>query len=424
MSVYFVDNINGNNNNDGLSELTPVIDEASLNIVAGDTVLFKRGNFYRRKLESISGESGKPITYGAYGEGEKPIFCGSVSLDSREDWYQEEKNIWVCDKIDNDEAGNIVYNNSESFGTLRWTKSELSEQGDFFDNCFGYREQKLKITGHKVYIYSEKNPADYYNSIECVVYGKRNLANNGKNINFENLKFQNSGVHALSGEGESRNINVANCDFENIGGCVWNAELKIRYGNGIEFWNVAENITVHNCRFCNIYDSAVTHQGGKDCDTAKQFIIEDNLFVKCGMAAYEQRDRMTVNSRFNNNICVDAGEGFSKQGEIMPRRSEIWPQPMGHHVFLWRIKEPSENGGLEIKNNIFCNAPYGAAIYSIISEDAENQINIEGNTYFTKNTSLLNRLHGKNYALYSEYTEKNSKYEVLDGKNLIENISY
>ena len=133
MSVYYVDNINGNENNDGLTEATAVVSEACLNISAGDSVLFKRGNFYRRKLENISGEVGKMITYGAYGEGEKPIFCGSVDLGCEEYWQEEDKNIWCCIIIENDEAGNIVYNNSQSYGTLRWTKEELCEQGDFFE---------------------------------------------------------------------------------------------------------------------------------------------------------------------------------------------------------------------------------------------------------------------------------------------------
>ena len=138
MSIYFVDNINGNENNDGLSELTPVNSENCLDIIPGDTILFKRGNFYRRRLFNIQGEIGKPITYGAYGEGEKPIFCGSVDLGSPDDWADEGKNIWSCNKIKNDEAGNMVYNNSLSYGTLRWTKDELCEQGDFFDDAFGY----------------------------------------------------------------------------------------------------------------------------------------------------------------------------------------------------------------------------------------------------------------------------------------------
>lgn len=44
----------------------------------GDTVLFARGGEWRDSLKASSnGAAGKPITYGAYGKGEKPKFCGS-----------------------------------------------------------------------------------------------------------------------------------------------------------------------------------------------------------------------------------------------------------------------------------------------------------------------------------------------------------
>lgn len=267
-----------------------------------------------------------------------------------------------------------------------------------------------------IYLYSNGNPAKVYKSIECATYGLRCLADTGQNIIFKDLKFQNSGVHAIAGLATCKNIKVLCCDFENIGGCVWEYSLKIRFGNCVEFWNVAENIEISECYFNNIYDSAITHQGGQYCKFAKNLIITNNVFIKCGMAAYEQRDKLPISSKFNNNICIDAGEGFSKQGEVMPRQSEIWPQPMGHHVLLWRIEEETDGGGLEIKNNVFDNAPYGAAIYSIISEDAEKQIDLQGNSYYTENRSLINRWNGVNYKTFEEYSsiEKNAKYEKVN----------
>ncbi len=414
MKIYYVDSANGSNANDGLSEERPLLNLKNLRPLPGDTVLFKRGNFIRGKLCNVSGAAGMPITYGAYGKGEKPVFCGSFDLTEEELWYEEEKNIWACTAVENDEIGNFVFDNVESFGTLRWTKREMMKQGDFYDEYFGCLEEKKgRIPkNHKVYLYSEGNPASVYKSIECVTRGERCLANNGHDMIFKDLKFINSGVHAIAGEAESRNIRIENCEFENIGGCVWNYNLKIRFGNGVEFWDVAENIEITGCRFNNIYDSAVTHQGGKKCLPAKKMLINNNVFKKCGMAAYEQRDKVPIDSQFNNNICVDAGEGFSKLGEIMPRHSEIWPQPMGHHVFLWRIEDKTDRGNLDIKNNIFCNAPYGAAIYSIISSTAEKQISPEGNTYYTDNKNLINRWNGRNYKTFEEYCciEKNAKY--------------
>lgn len=422
MAIYYIDSTNGSNENDGLSKGQPLLNDKSLRPLPGDKILFKRGSFIRGMLNNISGSEGMPVTYGAYGEGEPPVFCGSVDLTDAGLWHEEEKNIWSCDAVKNDEVGNFVFDNYEAYGTLRWTKDDLKEQGDFYDECFGYSENKKTVPEkHKVYLYSKINPALIYTSIECVTFNARRLANSGHDIIFENLRFINSGVHAIAGESKSRNIKVLNCEFENIGGCVWNYDLKIRFGNGVEFWDVAENIEINGCYFNNIYDSAVTHQGMENCKPAENFIITDNVFKKCGMAAYEQRDKLPLYAVFNNNICIDAGEGFSKQGEVMPRRSEIWPQPMGHHVFLWRIEDKTAGGKLEIKNNIFYNAPYGAAIYSIISENAEEQIEIEGNTYYTDNPNLINRWHCRNYRTFADYCieEKKAEYKKSDVNVLV-----
>ncbi len=67
-------------------------------------------------------------------------------------------------------------------------------------------------------------------------------------------------------------------------------------------------------------------------------------------------------------------------GEDLPGKSEIWPQPMGHHIFLWRIPQASEGSSLSIKNNYFGPAPLGAATYSIISKEAQAQIFLDNNT--------------------------------------------
>lgn len=421
MATYFIDVKNGKNENSGLNENEPIMNYEALDLKPGDTVLFKRGSFIRSKLKVKQGEKNNPITYAAYGEGDLPTFCGSVNLTDEGLWKEEEKNIWVIDGENLSEAANFVYNRGESCGTLRWTKGELSSQGDFFDNCFGVSETKKELPNdHKIYLWSQKNPALYYSDIECVAFGERRLADNGHDINFINLRFINSGVHAIAGEGKSANITIDGCRFEFIGGAVWNKEMKIRFGNGVEFWDYCDNIEIKNCLFNDIYDSAVTHQGGGNCRQANNFIIHDNVFIKCGMAAFEQRDKMPLYCEFTNNICADAGEGFSKLGEIMPRYSEIWPEPMGHHVFLWRI-EKGDGGQMEIKDNVFSNAPYGAAIYSIISENAEKCVNISSNTYYTENTELLNRFNGKNYKSFEEYEafEKDCSYKKDDIEKLI-----
>lgn len=111
---------------------------------------------------------------------------------------------------------------------------------------------------------------------------------------------------------------------------------------------------------------------------------EDVTFTGCiceryGMAAYEVRDIMPCHTVFSKNICRDAGVGFAMQGETLPRRSEIWPQPMGHHLFIWRIEHATPNGEIRVEENQFEAAPNGSTLYSIVSPAAEEQFRFSGN---------------------------------------------
>lgn len=420
MSIYYIDPSHGLDTNDGLSENTPKKDYKNIDIKGGDSVLFKCGSFIRDGLHNVYNNEGAPITYSSYGVGEKPTFCGSTGTLSNADvWYEEEKNIWVTEAVE-DEVCNFIFNGGELCGTLRWSKETLGEQGDYYDNYFGTCAKGRKIgDGHKIYMYSEKNPAEYYDQIETACYAGRWMAPTGSNLVFDGLRFINSGVHGIAGGG-GRNMHIKNCDFEFIGGCVWDVGRRIRFGNGVEFWDVAEDVSVTNCRFYEIYDSGVTHQGGATCKPANNLHFDNNVFIKCGMGAYEQRDLMPKYATFNNNVCIAAGEGFSKQGEEqLPRMSEVWPMPMGHHVFLWRIVKPTEGGRLEIKNNIFASSPIGASIYSIIYRCAESQVELEGNTYCTpEEDALVNRWDGRDYYDFSEYKaagfEKDARIEKVD----------
>lgn len=409
MATYYIDNLNGKATNSGLSESEPLDTNKNLKIKAGDTVLFKRGSFIRDALFNVDGEEGIPTVYGAYGEGENPVFCGSVDVSREENWEETEKNIWKCTKELKTEVCNIVFADN-SCGSFRWEKEELLSQGDFWDNCFGYSNKNLECQNHTLLLYSEENPAKHYGHIECVLRVNRQLAKNGHDMIISDMTFINNGVHGVAGECASRNLTIKNCRFSKIGGSAWSKELKIRFGNGIECWDIGDNITVENCIFDDIYDSGVTHQGGgSTTKPAYNFIIKNNVFIKCGMAAYEQRDKLPEYAKFNNNICLNAGEGFSKNGVIMPRKSEIYPQPMGHHIFLWRIKDKTENARFEIKNNVFGNAPYGGAIYSIIEKAPEEQIDIDMNVYNMNKKTLLNRYFGRDYNDFYEYKKETAK---------------
>jgi hypothetical protein len=212
---------------------------------------------------------------------------------------------------------------------------------------------------------------------------------------FEDLAFKYSGVHGFATI-DAHHIVMRRCDFDYIGGVVWDRPLKIRLGNAFELWNDCHDVTMEDCRCYEVYDSCFTHQGpGEACPVAYNLRVTGNRFEKYGMAAYEARDKVTAGMLFADNVCLDAGLGFSMQDETPPRRSEIWPQPMGHHLFIWRMPAGSEGGRTEVKNNTFGAAPYGAHVYSIVSSEAEAQFEFEGNAYVSDNVLLAQRWGGE-----------------------------
>ena len=75
--VFYVDNINGNDQNSGLSENEPLetLDAAFGNtLYAGNKVLLKSGGTYAGGVKlTANGTEEKPIVISSYGDGEKPV---------------------------------------------------------------------------------------------------------------------------------------------------------------------------------------------------------------------------------------------------------------------------------------------------------------------------------------------------------------
>lgn len=381
---------------DGLTPRTACASYRMLEILPGDTVLFRRGSIFRDALIMPDGTADAPIRCGAYGEGEKPVFLGSVNLSDESAWTETGKNIWKCTRPLTTEVGNLIFNDGEECGILAWEKEDLDAQGKWHDTRIGDMvAQRESAQDYEMLMYSCGNPGAHYRSIEAAVFGERSVCRACAHVSFEDLAFRFSGVHGFASI-DAHHIEMRRCDFEYIGGVVWDRAQRIRLGNGFELWDDCHDVVMEDCRCYEIYDSCFTHQGpGEDCHVAYNLRVTGNRFEKYGMAAYEARDKVTAGMVFADNLCLDAGLGFAMQDETPPRRSEIWPQPMGHHLFIWRMPAGSEGGRIEVKNNTFGAAPYGAHVYSIVSPEAESQFVFEGNSYVSDDVLMAVRWGGE-----------------------------
>ncbi len=400
--TYYIDPQGGNDANGGLTADQPFKTHTSRNFTPGDTVLFKRGSVSREGLFAPSGSEQGYITYGAYGTGDKPLFLGSVPAGEPEKWTEERPNIWRYAGVFSSEVCNLVFNGSESCGYLRWQLADLKNQGEWYYTALGAGAAPQDSTDAPrcengiLYLYSVRNPAQFYTGIECSLWGHRKLAGGQRYIIFENLAFANSGVHGFQ-DCRVDHIILRKCDFRFIGGATWSKERRIRFGNAVEFWDGARDTTVEDCVFENIYDAGVTHQGSDTSDVPERVYFRNNFFLHCGIGAYECRGPAGREIFFENNTCVHAGGPLSMQNEPSPRQSEIYPQPMGHHVFIWRMDWPDKMGPIYIRNNIFYEAPHGAAVYSIISPEYERNMVLDNNCYWQTTGDTLFLLNGKTY---------------------------
>lgn len=407
--TYYIDPLAGNNTNNGMTPSQPFNTSTDHPFVGGDTVLFKRNSVIRDMLCICNGKEGAPITYGAYGEGDKPVFLGSVSASDPNQWIEIRPSIWRYSGTFESEVCNLIFNDGESCGILRWETEDLRLPGEWHYTGIGATSgsESRGNDSHQdgiLYLCSPDNPGMAYTSIECALWRQRRLVNGQRHIILENLSFQNSGVHGYQ-EFNAHGIIIRNCNFRFIGGAVWSRKLRIRFGNAVEFWDGASDITVEGCLFDNIYDAAVTHQGGQTRNIPERIHFRNNLFIDCGLAAYECREP-SRDVYFENNTCINSGGGFSMQGEVPPRRSDPYPQPVGYHIFIWMIDANTQPGNVYIRHNIFCES-YGAAISAIIDPADACKFVVDHNRYWQTTGELLiqfNRLAaGKTWAEALEF---------------------
>ncbi len=405
--TYYIDPQAGDDGNSGLATSEPLKTYTARTFAPGDAILFKRGSVIRDVLATCDGSDDAVITYGAYGEGNMPEFLGSAAASDTADWVEDRPNVWRYTGVFASEVCNLVFNYGESCGNLRWEVDDLKCQGEWFFTGIGTNsgQGNPDVKGHDddvLYLFSQGNPGQYYASIECSLWGERSLVCGKRNIVIENLAFRNSGVHGYH-QVQPVNVTIRNCEFTCIGGAVWSRERRIRFGNAVELWDGANDVVVEGCLFDKIYDAGVTHQGGPDSLVPTRVYFRNNLFIDNGLAAYECRGPAAKDVYFENNTCINAGGDFTMQGEEGIRQSEIYPQPICHHVFIWRMEGGVRKGDVYIRNNIFYEAAEGAAVYSVFEgpngstrEDELNLI-IDNNCYWQTKGDMLMWLGGKAY---------------------------
>jgi hypothetical protein len=359
---YYFSN-DGADSNDGLSPQsalkTPGMVE-HLPLQRGDAVLFRRGDIFRGAINCKH----DGITFSAWGEGEKPVICGSArNYAEPELWEKSEvPGIWVCTLPINN-AGVITFDHDPRITgkydvllgfsvplepEMEPSPLHLKNDLDFFSD----------LDTNTLYLKSEKNPGLRFKQIEigenihlfCFRGGIR------EDLTVDNLHITLTGAHAVSFITHKRG-EVRNCIIDYVGGSVlWRKggsimsdKMNIRYGNAIEVYGGCSGFKVWNNWIYQIYDTGITHQFHRDKNTeCIQENVEyfDNLIEYCFWSIeYYNTDTkysITRNIYVHNNFCRFGGAGWG----CTPERREKSPM----YSFM---KKADETENYLTEKNIF-----------------------------------------------------------------------
>ena len=345
--TYHVDATRGDDARDGLSpgaawRSLPRVNEARLQ--PGDRVLFRRGETWRGQLIPHSGSEAVAITYGAFGEGDKPVLLGSVAMNRVPDWQSAGPGIWATTE-DNQplplsvDVGNVIFDRGAAVGVKKWRIADLRQEGDYY-----YDSRRRQVL-----LCSAANPAAGHRSIELAL--KRHVIDEGGRsyVTYENLALRYGAAHGIGG-GSTHHITVRDCDISYIGGGhqgTTPAGKPVRFGNGVEFWAGAHDCLVEGCRLWEIYDAALTNQGS-GTNVQENITYRRNVIWNSEYSfEYWNRDQTsrTRNIRFEHNTCVNAGYGWGHHQR---------PDPNGRHLMFYDNTAATE--AVFVCDNIFCNA--------------------------------------------------------------------
>lgn len=130
IQVFYVSSSTGDDSNDGNSFLAPWETLSKVNeqsFQPGDAILFKKGDSWNETLNvTSSGNSTKPITFGAYGTGNNPILTGFETLSS---WSDIGGGIYKSSCSSCGSSVSIVIINGTQYGMGRYPNANGSNGG-------------------------------------------------------------------------------------------------------------------------------------------------------------------------------------------------------------------------------------------------------------------------------------------------------
>lgn len=347
-SVYYIDAINGNDSNNGLSVVTAwktvrKVNESSFRV--GDNILFKKGTTWNEELiVSSSGGLNNPLTYGSYGSGVNPII-DATNLSNGIDINK--KNYITINGIDIKKANQdgIVSLSSSSYIVI--TNCKVT-------NCGG---SGIKVWSGSV---SSNNWTVVNNEI---TYNKINGVDISGYCN--NFNIENNIIHdncSSTADDYLAGIKIINPTIYNMtiqNNKVYSNGVKNAHYRGAGIW--LDTIgTGSIIRYNNCYKN--NYVGIKNEATSNTLIYYNILYNNNDSGI--DVSRICHNCQVYNNTCYANHDGITIIGDYPPQSNNMINNLIKNNISVGNISRQlfTANGGENIQGgsgNIYTNNCFG-----------------------------------------------------------------
>ncbi len=409
MATYYVrnggsDSASGTSDANAWATISRVNTAMNSTINAGDEVLFKRGDKFYGRLNSMRAlTSGPNRVWGAYGTGAAPIISNyKTAIPSA--WVESPPGVWRLDlrqsafgasytgssdssaqachiRVGGPGSNNNIYGNIRGYKRV-FSLGALTNEWDFYtDNSFVY-VKKVTSPGND-------SPVEIAIALGGAWVRSRQTV--------QDLCFEGTGGDAIRNEpyqsGFCTNIEVKNCTIRDIGGALWSGTTCL--GNGVQSWIGSANWDIHHNVISQCFDVAWSPQGWEDTAAGTgngwtNINVHDNIIYNCtqGQEVWSRYNSTAggtpdgspgfVDCYFQNNLVINSGWCWGGQARL-PHDGRLTP-------FLYYDHELPT--GITVQNNVI----YGARVnlyytlngtrpIGLVSNN--NQIFIASGTKFT-----------------------------------------
>ena len=272
---YYVDNTGGNDNNSGTSPSQAWRSVYKVNISTfspGDNIYFKRGGIWRDQLKAnYAGSAGAPITYGAYGSGDKPVISAAQL---RSGWAQYSGSVW---SLSTGSTKQVFFDGVR--GEEKSSLSELATERDW------YWENDM------LYVFSNTNPDAAYQSpgIEVSVkfYAVYTVESH---VTFQDLEIGMAEGDGLLVTNGADHVTISNLSSSNN---YWTG-IKISDGGAVSDG-------------CSVQNNTVQHNAGSGiafANIANTTISQNTVSLNCQLDTGEEQHNWDAGIKFNGTSTI------------------------------------------------------------------------------------------------------------------------